>query len=103
MKLTEYKEVTEWRNVTIGYRCDNCCKIHNGNSIAEDWHHFSAHHNSWGKDSWESYEYYTACSPECYAKLLQRAVEEFKEYHDAQIDNFEIDFAKRMSNFLNTL
>ena len=103
MKLTEYKEVTKRERVTIGYKCDNCGKIHNENSMPDSWHEFSGHHNSWGNDSCESYEYYMACSPECYAKLLQKAVEEFEEYSDAEIDNFEIDFAKRMVSFLNAL
>lgn len=103
MKLTEVQELTSLKEVTIGYKCDNCGKIHNGASIPDDWHDFSGHHNSWGNDSRDSYEFYTSCSPECYGKLLKKAVEEFSGYCDAIVDGFEIDFAKRMSIFLNTL
>jgi len=103
MKITEYKEVTQREKVTIGYKCDNCGKIHNGNSMPDDWHEFSGEHNSWGNDSRDSCVHYTACSPECYAKLLHRAVEEFEEFWDAEIDYFTIDFAKRMSVFLNAI
>lgn len=103
MKLTEYKEVTKREKVTTGYKCDECGKIDDGNNMPYDWHEFSGHHNSWGNDSCESYEYYMACSPECYAKLLKKAVEEFEEYNDAEIDEFDIEFAKKMSAFLNAL
>lgn len=102
MKLTEYKEVTRKENVTIGYKCDNCGKIHNGSELPNDWHEFSAYHNSWGNDSCESTERYMGCSPECYAKLFQKAVEEFENYRDAVIDDFEIAFAKKLSIFLNS-
>ena len=102
MKIRETKEVTEKRVVTIGYKCDNCGKIHNGD-FPEDWHEFSGHHNSWGNDSCDSYEYYMACSPECFAKLLQQAVKEFENYDDAEINGYQIEFAKRMVSFLNAL
>jgi len=103
MKISEYKEVTKKESVTIGYKCDNCGEIHIGVAIPNSWHEFNGHHHSWGNDSIESYEYYLACSPECYAKLLQKAVNDFERYNDAEIDDFEIDFAKRLSEFLNTI
>ena len=101
MKITEYKEVTQKKEVTVGFKCDNCGKVHSSNSLPDDWHEFSGHHNSWGNDSCESYEYYMACSPECYAKLLHNAVEEYKEYSTAEIDDFSIDFAVKLSFLLN--
>jgi hypothetical protein len=103
MKLTKHKEVTTIEKITIGFKCDNCSKIHNGDSIPDDWHEFSGSHNSWGNDSFESYEYYMVCSPKCYTKLLQKAVKEFERYSDAEIDGFKVGFAKRMVAFLNTL
>jgi hypothetical protein len=102
MKIIEYKEVTKREKVVVAYKCDNCGKLHNSDERPDDWHEFSGHHNSWGNDSCESYIHYMACSPECYAKLLQKAVEDFEDYSDAKIDDFTIDFAKRMAVFLNT-
>ena len=101
MKIIEYKKVTQRKEVTVGFKCDNCGKVHSSNCLPDDWHEFSGYHNSWGNDSCESFEHYMACSPECYAKLLHKAVEEYKDYSDAEIDNFNIEFAAKLSFFLN--
>ena len=100
MRITQYKEVTEKREVIIGIKCDGCGKIHNGESMPEGWHEFSAHHNHWGNDSVDSWNWYTACSPECYSRLLDETISEYEEYWSSKIDGFSIDFAKNLSNFL---
>lgn len=96
MELKEYKEVTEKRRVTIGYKCDVCGKAHYGNNYPNDWHEFSAHHNEWGKDSGDSYEYYLVCSPECYKIKLTSCINNFKEYESAEIDGMTVEFASKL-------
>lgn len=99
-RIRETKIVTKTEEVTVGYKCDNCDKVHSGKSQPDEWHEFSGHHESWGNDSFESYEYYMACSPECYVNLLKKAVKEFEDYNTSEIDGFSIDFAKNMVGFL---
>jgi hypothetical protein len=97
----EYQEVVKRELVTVSYICDCCGKTHESSDLPDDWHMFSGHHNSWGNDSCDSYEYYLACSPKCYCKLLSKAVQDFEGYTDAIIDEFRIEFAKRLSVYLN--
>ena len=104
MVITEIKQVTENKKVTVGYKCNHCGKIHNGSDIPDDWHEFNSHHNSWGNDSVDSYEYYLACSPKCYAKLLKEAVDEYSgcDYDEVEISGFSLEFAKQLSESLNS-
>ena len=104
MKKLEYRETRIiGGNVVVGYKCDNCGAEHNTPTLPDDWHEFSGQHNNWDNDSIESYKEYTACSPECYVKLLCKAVKEFEEYSDGKIDGYTIDFAKRLSIFLKQI
>jgi hypothetical protein len=93
MELTEYKEVIKKQSVIIGYKCDNCGKIHKEDYFPNNWHKFEATHNSWGNDGCDSYEYYMACSIKCYINLIKIAIKDFASYSNAKIDNFTIDFA----------
>lgn len=99
--IKEYKQVAQYKEVTIGFKCDNCGKFHSSKILPNDWHEFIARHYDWGNDNCDSYEYYMACSPECYAKLLHQAVEDYKESPTAEIDKFSIYFARRLSFILN--
>lgn len=103
MIITEIKQVTKTKNYTVceNCECDNCGKIHNGKDIPDDWHEFNSHHNSWGNDS---YEYYLACSPKCYAELLKEVVDEYSgcDYDEVEVSGFSLEFAKQLSELLNS-
>lgn len=102
MDIKETKEVTEVKSVTVGHKCDNCGKVHNG-QFPDEWHHFSSHHNEWGNDSIDSYEYYDVCSPECYVKKLTEVVEgEMSGRYDGEVDDMEIQFARRMVEYFKS-
>jgi hypothetical protein len=56
--------------------CDAC-----GTRVEEyspdGWVRFSSSHGDWGNDSCESFEYYDACSFDCYVALLCRALDDY--------------------------
>ena len=99
----EYRQVTNFKDVIVAAVCDECGREHSGNDYPDDWHLFSGQHGDWGNDSYESRIEYLACSPECYAKQLKKAVREFGYSNTAEIDEMTIDFAKRLVDFLNAL
>lgn len=104
MYIREKKEVTEFKKVTVGCRCDNCGKDVRGKDIPDDWHHFSSHHNDWGNDSIDSFEYYDVCSPECYIeKFIDVVDNEMEGYRDGKVDDMELDFARNLSDHFKRL
>lgn len=103
MDIKETKEVTEVKTVTVGIKCDNCGKVHNGD-LPDEWHSFSSHHNEWGNDSIYSYEYYDVCSPECYVEKLAEVVEgEMNGIYNGKVDDMEIQFARRMVEYFKSV
>lgn len=94
MKITEKRTVTEFKNVTIGRKCDVCRKTHEGDEFPDEWHSFSHHHNEWGNDSCDSYEYHEVCSPKCYWDKFKECVEDLSGRSNAKVDEFEIQFAR---------
>lgn len=100
MKIKETKEVTETKEVVIAHKCDVCGKEHKGNYFPDDWHSFSSSHNHWGNDSVDSLEYHEVCSPKCYIKKLGECVDEFENFSDAKIDEFDIQFARKFVNYI---
>ncbi len=100
MKIKERKEVTEIKTVVVGRKCDVCGKTHEGRYTPDEWHEFDHHHNEWGNDSVDSYEYHEVCSAECYAVKFKQCVKELEGYTNAEVDGFEIQFARGMANLL---
>jgi hypothetical protein len=96
MEIKEKKQVTEFKEVTIGRKCDVCGKIHEGKYTPDEWHTFNHHHNEWGSYSYDSYEYHEVCSPECYWIKFKECVEDLKGYSNAKVDEFEIQFARML-------
>lgn len=100
MEIKEKKEVTEVKEVTVGHKCDNCGKVVNKVNFPDEWHSFSSQHREWGNDSCDSFEYYEVCSPECYIDKFTKIVEvEMKDRHDAEINEMEIQFARRLVEY----
>lgn len=98
MEIRETKEVTETKSVVVAHKCDVCGKINNGKNIPDEWHSFNHHHNEWGNDSIDSYEYHEVCSPVCYWTKFKECVKDLEGYSDAKVDDFEIQFARRLVN-----
>jgi hypothetical protein len=98
MELKEEKKVTEVKSVIVGHKCDFCGTIHEGKELPNEWHSFSHHHNQWGNDSVDTYKYHEVCSPKCYWIKFKECVEDLKEYENAKVDEFEIQFARRLVN-----
>lgn len=96
MKIQEQQIVTKNNLITVAIKCDVCGNIHKGEYFPDDWHQISIHHNHWGCNSSESYEYFDVCSPECYWIQIKECVAEYEGFTDAKIDNFEIEFARKL-------
>jgi hypothetical protein len=99
MEIKKEKTITETKFVVVGHECDVCGKIHEGNNIPNEWHLFNHHHNEWGNDSIESYEYHEVCSPKCYWEKFKECVNLLNGKSDAKIDEFEIQFARKLIDF----
>lgn len=103
MDIKKTKEVTEVKTVTVGHKCDNCGKVHDG-QLPDDWHIISSHHNEWGNDSIDSYQCYDVCSPKCYIEKLTEVVEgEMRGIYDGEVDEMQIQFAIRMVEYFKSV
>lgn len=96
MEIKEKKKVVRYEDVTIARKCDVCGNIHNGKHTPDEWHCFSSSHNEWGNDSIDSFEQHEVCSPKCYWVKMKQCVNDLDGYNDAEIDSFEIQFARRL-------
>lgn len=85
MRKYKKEEIKQLKEIENGIICDICKKtIREENDYKSEFRtkmsHFyevSTHHNDWGNDSIESYQYYDICSEECLFKFL-------KKYFDGQ-------------------
>lgn len=102
-KITEQKEVNRIEEITTGLKCDGCgCE--ESSPRTNDWQELSAHHDSWGNDSVDSWEYYDCCSPECYIDVLEKCLVEFERYKiGAKFNNMEFVFAKKLVEYVRKL
>ena len=100
MKVEEKKQVTEIKTVTVARKCDVCGKVHEGKYAPNEWHEFDHHHNEWGNDSIDSYEYHEVCSPKCYFVRLKHCIDDLEGYTSAEVDGFDIRFARRLVDLL---
>lgn len=91
-RLTGYKTVNQ--EVTIGYQCDVCGK--KVENVPKEWHEFNHHHNAWGNDSIDSYEYFHVCGIECYIKQLSDSLKKMDREYGAEVDGMSVDFAKML-------
>jgi len=98
MEIKETKQVTKLMSVTVARKCDVCGNIHEGQYTPSEWHTFEHHHNEWGNDSVDSYENHEVCSPECYWTKFKQCVLELDGMNSAEVDGFEIQFARRLVN-----
>ena len=101
MTITEKQSITKEVEVVIGFKCDNCGIVHHGEYIPAEWHEFEARHYSRGYDSDECRKTYTACSPYCYGIVLQKAVDDFKNYNAVEIDDMDYAFAQLLAFYIN--
>lgn len=100
-EIRKTKEVTEVKQVIIGHKCDCCGKTIEGKSTPNDWFHFSSGHEDWGNDSFESIEYYDACSPKCFLGIAENALKELKDYaNSAKVADMPYAFVMKMINHL---
>nr|AKH47509.1 hypothetical protein [uncultured marine virus] len=91
MRLTEKQTISYIGDVVIGYKCDNCGKLHNGEELPINWHEFLVSKYSYS----ESEEVYV-CSPECYISKIKKCVKN----NNFEIGGFELDFAKLLIEIL---
>ncbi len=96
MEIKEQQPVTSFQNITIGYECDICKKKVEGKERPKDWHHFEHHHEQWGNDSGDSYDWFDVCSPKCYFAQLEKSLKEMDEYYTAKIDDKSPEFVKSL-------
>lgn len=79
--MIEIKNILETQERIVGKKCDICGKEipptvipHIYGEPVYDYYEITTHHNDWGNDSVESYEYFDACSPECANKLCEKYI-----------------------------
>lgn len=89
-RITEYKTVQQ--EVTVAYQCDVCKK--QVEKVPKEWHEFNHHHDAWGNDSIDSYEYFHVCGIDCYVKQLTDSVKEMDHRYGAEIDGMSVPFVK---------
>ncbi len=68
---------TKTQEVSIGTKCD-CCGKETREIYPDTWHHFDSYHSDWGNDLCDSYEYFDACSPQCFLTIIKK---EFSDGH----------------------
>lgn len=89
MKICKQKK--ELVKVKVGMKCDVCGT--ESHDIENDaWTEISHHHEDWGNDSCDSYEYFDVCSVDCYIEQLKRSVEELRDYHTGEINDMSCEF-----------
>lgn len=90
--ITEKVPVVEER--ATGIKCDYCDRVYEVNTPL---FYFDSHHQGWGNDSVDSYEYYHACSIECFKGILKNCIEKLKsDSRTAEIAGMPYDFAVKM-------
>ena len=103
MEIKKQEQVTQVKNVTVGHKCDNCGKEVNESRFPDEWHQFTSGHNEWGNDSYESIEQHDVCSPKCYVEKLTKVVGEMEDINDGEVDDMEVQFARRMVDFFKSV
>jgi hypothetical protein len=84
------------KEVTYETQCDHCGKREKGYD-PNGWHHFSSHHGDWGSDSVDSWEYFDACSFDCYLALVRKAFEGYGGYRPTlEVDGKDWHFLQSM-------
>jgi hypothetical protein len=86
------------QEVTTGYECDVCGKKING--FPSNWFHFNQHHDGWGNDSIDSYQYFDVCSPGCFLTQLKESVDKLKDERTGEVPDMPIEFAEALIKFM---
>ena len=78
-------------SVVVGKTCDVCSKDIPPTSrefprTMHPYYRISTHHNDWGNDSVDSYEYFHACSPACAMKFTEEYLKDFDKQHSRCIE-----------------
>ena len=76
-RIEEEKTITVTKEVIVGFECEICGKIHNGEKLPEEWFEFTSQHYEWGNDSCDSVEEYTTCSFDCFISKLEEICDLF--------------------------
>lgn len=92
MKETEIQTIE--KRVIVSVKCDVCGKTQETDYMPDDWHEINNHHNHWGCNSNESHETHHVCSANCYKTKIKDIVKEYEDFTDADVDGFEIQFAR---------
>jgi len=94
------KKKTVEQEVTVAWQCDVCnAQTADKECYKQEWHHFNKHHQGWGNDSIDSYEYYDVCSVDCFVRQLQESIPGLAEYYagnDAKIAEMPVLFAQKL-------
>ena len=71
------KKIIVIRDCIVGKKCDVCGKDIPPTVTSRkcyDYYEVTTHHNDWGNDSVDSYDYFDACSPDCAHKLWEEYI-----------------------------
>ena len=79
--ITETKKIVVIQDCIVSKKCDVCGKEipptvipHKYGEPVYDYYEVTTHHNDWGNDSVDSYEYFDVCSPDCANKLWEEYI-----------------------------
>lgn len=86
--MREYKNIEKIiiTEKLVGIKCDIC-----GKEITGKFWRLTTHHNDWGNDSIDSYEYFDLCSRECINRALDNYIDDC-EISNTQCFKLEQDF-----------
>jgi len=80
------KKIVAIQHCIVGKKCDVCGKEippttipHMSGEPVYDYYEVTTHHNDWGNDSVDSYEYFDVCSPDCAYKLWGKYIHDSAE------------------------
>lgn len=80
-KVTTTKTKTVKYKITKAIKCDVCHK-----EILGKYWQLTTHHNGWGNDSIDSYEYFDLCSRECINKKLDEYIKACKNSYTQEFE-----------------
>jgi hypothetical protein len=92
------------KSTVIQTQCDGCGRVVDGDP--DDWVEIRTGHEDWGNDSIEANREFDACSPQCFVRVLEDAVEDYDAdeltptFYARVSDTLSYDFARGLVEML---
>jgi len=80
-----YDTILVEKKMVTGVKCDVCGKEYENEDFS-----ISFHHDEWGNDSIDSYEYFDTCSFNCFIKKIKEIIKEQGKYETLMINDMKV-------------